>query len=215
MRLSIVFLATFFTQASGSISANGPFAHNVNGEIVCDEVVEYVGIYMDENGENRHESSYTCVVDPFYTETGSKYIELDLLNVAPMFEENRKEANTAGKTRLCIKGSTVAGSTIVLPSNEEPDSITCKPGIFENQSEQQCWAPSLNWHPTPADSLSVRRKKHHSRNLAVNQTGNRSILVFRITTSTNGSPSASSADVSNQVFGPVGLFVIFLGFNGV
>jgi hypothetical protein len=56
---------------------------------------------------------------------------------------------------------------------------------------------TLNWH-SPPPSYASRR----SRKLAVNQEGQRSILVFRITTSTNGAPSASASTVSDKVFGP-------------
>jgi hypothetical protein len=182
-------------------SADGPFAQTINGKIVCDEVIEKEGTYLDENGEIGHETTFSCFVNPSYTETGSKYIELDLVNFSPSFEEERDAAYAVGKTQLAIYESSIQGSTIILPSqNESSNIIACPTGenfLHKDDGEQsQCFVKTLNWHSPP--SYASRR----SRKLAVNQVGQRSILVFRITTTTNGAPTASSATVSDKVFGP-------------
>jgi hypothetical protein len=187
---------------TSSHSADGPFAHNINGKIVCDEVIVKEGTYLDENGEIGHETTFSCFVNPSYTETGSKYIELDLVNFGSSFEEERDAAYAVGKTQLTIYESSIQGSTIILPSHNESSSIiACPTGNFlhEDDGEQsQCFVKTLNWHSPPPIYAASRR----SRKLAVNQVGQRSILVFRITTSTDGAPTASAATVSDKVFGP-------------
>ncbi len=183
-----------------SISAEGPFAHNINGEIVCDEVVMKEGTYLDKNGDIGHETTFSCLVNPAYTETGSKYIELDLINLDSSFEEEREAALAVGKTQLTIHEGLIQGSTIFLPSHAESSSIACRTKNFMHNDDAgelaQCFEPTLNWHSPPSDAL------RRSRKLAVNQSGVRSILVFRITTSTHGAPDASAETVSDKVFGP-------------
>ena len=63
--------------------------------------------------------------------------------------------------------------------------------FFEERVEQQCYEPTLNWLSAPTGNVTEGRKK---KNLC--------ILVIHVTTTTSGSPSASSADTSDQVFGP-------------
>ena len=187
--------------SSTSHSADGPFAHNINGKIVCDEVMEQEGTYFDEQGEIAHETTFSCLVNPRYTETGSKYIELDLVNLDPSFEEERDAAYAVGKTQLTIYEGSIQGSTIILPSHRESSSLIACPTdenfLHKDDGEQsQCFVKTLNWHSPPI--YASRR----SRKLAVNQVGQRSILVFRITTTTHGAPNKSAAEVSNNVFGP-------------
>jgi hypothetical protein len=101
---------------------------------------------------------------------------------------------------LTIHEGLIQGSTIILPSHAESSSIACptKNSMHNDDAGElaKCFVPTLNWHSPP--SYASRR----SRKLAVNQSGVRSILVFRITTSTHGAPDASTATVSDKVFGP-------------
>ena len=181
------------------ISAEGPFAHNINGKIVCDEVVMKEGTFLDKNGDIAHDTTFSCLVNPTYTETGSEYIELDIINLDSSFEEEREAALAAGKTQLTIHEGLIHGSTIILPAHAESSSIACPTENLMHNNDTgevvKCFEPILNWHYPPSDASRRHRK------LAINQTGVRSILVFRITTTTNGAPDATSASVSDAVFG--------------
>ena len=196
--------------ASDTISADGPFAQTVNGQILCNEIVRNEGTDLVD-GIPTHYSFFSCIVDPSYTLTGSKHIELTLENLEQEdeFKKQHKDAEAVGKTRLRILGGKIDRSTIVLPSigarNKDLilDSSIC-PARTDNAShilpndgrKFECREPTLNWLSAPTNDSKKRK-------LAVNQTGNKSILVFRVTTSTFGSPTSSTAELSDHVFGPV------------
>ena len=182
-------------------SADGPFAYTIDGKILCSEIIKIAGLKLVD-GVPQHYHSYACLVDPSFTESGSSYIQLTLKNLdKAVFEAEHKDAQASGNTRLQIKGGTINRSDIVLPSSDaqvkDGDShvVACpSQNIFYGGKVQKCHEreePTLNWLSGPA-----------KRKLAVNQNGNRSILVVRVTTTSHGAPSASAAQVSDQVFGP-------------
>ncbi len=196
--LSILSIATLVNLASGNYNVNEDFAFAVNGELLCDEVVLHAGLYIDENGNVKHEKSFACRVNPAFTPSGSSYVELTMLNLHSSFEEQKREAESMGKTSLCINGSSIEKSVVVIPANDGLEPHQCAVKAFGSE-EEQCFAPVLNWKVPDNDTVSRRQK---NRSLAVNQTGLKSIVVFRVTTSENGSPTASAASVSDNVFGP-------------
>lgn len=192
----LVILLSFVNNAS----AGEDFAHTINGKIVCNDVIQEDGIIIDDNGAFRDDTNFACIVDPGYAVSESKYIELTLLNLPSSFENDRKAALKTGRTRLLIVDGTVEKSTLILPDN---DNIEFSTDLFGNGEpyQQQCYASKIVWH-TPRANEETSPHQHHSRKLAVNQTGDRKILVFRISTATHGSPTASAADASDQIFGP-------------
>jgi hypothetical protein len=182
-----------------AFSADDTFAVSINGRIECEEVVRNVGVVQAPGGGiTEDDSSFLCLVDPNYTLTGSKNIELELLNLKDSFEQEREEAHARGKTRLCIMNSSVGAGTVSLPPPDELDNIVCPNDPFGEEGEEQCWMPTLIWHSPSPDQM----QKANARKLNESKQ-NRSILVFRISTTTAGSPTASSVAVSNDVFGTV------------
>eukprot|EP00979_Chaetoceros_neogracilis_P016454 scaffold8034_cov133-Chaetoceros_neogracile.AAC.2 len=102
--------------------------------------------------------------------------------------------------------ATVERSTIILPDDIDVQScdetvVISKTNDDSRQHEQQqCFLSKLIWSAPDAQSQG-QTSTQHSRKLAINQTGNRSILVFRITTQDYGSPNATAAYVSDSIFG--------------
>ena len=182
-----------------AFSADDTFAVSINGLIECEEVVKTVGILQAPGeGITEDDSSFSCLVDPKYTLTGSHNIEMELLNLKDSFEQEREEAYARGKTRLCIMNSSVGSGSVSLPPPDELDNIVCPIDPFGEQGEEQCWMPTLIWHsPSPEQLKRANARKKNELNQ------NKSILVFRISTTTGGSPTANAATVSNDVFGPV------------
>ena len=199
IKWKLSFLAILLSFVNNS-SAGEDFAHTINGKIVCNDVIQEDGIIIDDNGSFRGDTNFACIVDPGYAVSESKYIELALLNLPSSFENDRKAALKTGRTRLTIFDGTVEKSTLILPDN---NNIECSNDLLGNGEpyQQQCYATKIVWH-SPQANEETSPHQNHSRKLAVNQTGNRKILVFRITTTTHGSPTASAADVSDQIFGP-------------
>ena len=200
VKWKVPFLAMLLSFVKSSF-AGEEFAHTINGNIICNDVIKEDGIIIDDSGSFQDEdTNFACIVDPVYAVSESKYIELILLNLPPSFENDRKAALKSGKTRLLIVDGTVEKSTLILPDN---NNIAYSPAdIFTNEEEphpQQCYSSKIVWlSPQGKEETSPH---HHSRKLAVNQTGKRNILVFRITTVTHGSPNTPAARASFEIFG--------------
>ena len=104
--------------ASDTISADGPVAQTVNGQILCNEIVRNEATNLVD-GIPTHYSSISCIVDPSYTLTWSKHIELTLENLEQEdeFKKQHKDAEAVGKSCLQILGGKIDRSTIIiLPS---------------------------------------------------------------------------------------------------
>ena len=187
-------------------SAHAPFAKAVDGQIVCSEIVKNEGIAIDEDGNIQSDHRFACIVDPVYTVSGSRYISLMLNNFDDMRQREWEVAEKKGKVRVTINEGSIEGSTLTLPSQKSyykeatPPPFVTGNGRSLFRANKQCFVPVLKW--ALPDVATERRRL--ARKLAINQTGNRSINVLRITTATNGAPSASAASVSNQVFGTSG-----------
>ena len=149
-----------------------------------------------------HVDSFACVVDPAYS-GGKIGIQLELMNFAPSFEEDRKKAIAMGKNRLVVREGVIFGPTLILPDDSEGykefEEAVMSGG---DEFQQTSFKPLLDWQfPPTADSVSARKK--HSRNLATNQFGDKKVLVFRITA--NGeAPAKTAVQVSDGVFGTSG-----------
>ena len=156
-----------------------------------------------------HVDSFACVVDPAYS-GGKIGIQLELVNLAPSFEKDRKKAIAMGKNRLVVREGVIFGPTLILPDDSEGykefEEAVMSGG---DEFQQTSFKPLLDWQfPPTADSVSARKK--HSRNLATGQFGNKKVLVFRITA--NGlSPTKTAAQVSDGVFGTSGDAVTLTG----
>eukprot|EP00979_Chaetoceros_neogracilis_P019184 scaffold11947_cov267-Chaetoceros_neogracile.AAC.1 len=203
--LALVIVLSSFSWKSCNAQEH-PFARSIDGTIICNDVIREAGIFVDDNGVFRDDTQFVCLVDPTYTNDGSKFIELTMSNLPSSFMADRKKAQSAGNTRLRIMDATVERSTIILPDDIDVKSCDETVVIFGNddsrqhEQQQQCFLSKLIWFAPDAQSQG-QTSTQHSRKLAVNQTGNRSILVFRITTQTHGDPEASAADVSESIFG--------------
>ena len=173
-------------------------------EVICDEVASAIVKFAKEGRrlgaavDHEHETTFSCVVDPAQTRSGfAKGIHLDLRNVGPDFEKERQEAIANGRTRLIVRGGIVDGSALLVPDQADP-----------TVDGETTFKPVLEWRVPPADSVSSRR---HSRNLAVNPTGIKSVLIFRITaldgTNVRAPPTHTAVEVSDAVFGTGGDFV--------
>jgi len=187
--------------------------HTIGDEIICDEVtLSIILINREHPGDSlsigtvttTHVDSFACVVDPDYTYNGAtKGIQLELMNLSPSFEEGRKKAIAIGKTRLVVRDGVIDGPTLVLPDNPEGYKEVEEAAISGgDEFHQTSFKPLLDWQfPPTADSVSAR--KTHSRNLATDQFGEKTVLVFRITAN-DVVPTKTAAEVSDGVFGTTG-----------
>ena len=188
-----------------------PFAHTVDGRIVCDEVIESHGLSivvdpMTGAESLQHKEILQCSVNRAFSQSGAvDGIKLNLVNVAQAFIEERKKHASQGRTSLVVKGGKVDGSSLVLPDNNwGPSSLESESVISSAGGIYESIAPLLIWQE-PASSEVASRENSGSRRLAINQTGNKSVLVFRISTDDGGgninNPTESAFDVSSAIFG--------------
>ncbi|GFH59958.1 hypothetical protein CTEN210_16434 [Chaetoceros tenuissimus] len=211
------------------IDASKPFTKTINDEIVCEKVIKLHmmiqktsdikdGVYGVE--------SFACVVAPEYTPSGdTPGITLSMPDVDETFEEAFASAQATGHTELVVKNPLVHRSTLKLPSSSqeedgsassfsgsmfysqvvEPDSdedasnvgggVRGRRATALTRQDQMCYSPHVQWRrPSNVDG-SVQR----GRKLAVNQTGTKSVVVFRATVD-NTAPSIDAATIKENVF---------------
>jgi hypothetical protein len=76
--------------------------------------------------------------------------------------------------------------------------------VFDNlslQGAEQCDVPLLSWKTYASSTGGFSSESNgRDRNLAVNQSGEKIVLVVRITTSTYGSPQNTAAEMSAAIF---------------
>jgi hypothetical protein len=210
------------------IDASKPFTKTINDEIVCEKVIKLDkmiqktsdikdGVYGVE--------SFACVVAPEYTPSGdTPGITLSMPDVDETFKEAYASAQATGHTELVVKNPLVHRSILKLPSSSQEDGTTSsfsgsmfysqvvEPEFDEDASnpgggvrgrrvnavtrqDQMCYSPHVQWRrPSNVDGSGQRGRK-----LAVNQTGTKSVVVFRATVD-GTAPSSTSATMSENVF---------------
>lgn len=215
--LLILFMSPLEVQA-----LNSQFAKNVNGELVCEEVIESdVIMPKSDNPEDGFYSvhNYMCAVSPEYSVSGVSGITLEIKNVDDSFKRDYEKARSRGHTELVVQNPLLYNSTLELPihddmiqSYEAPNSrellgVPKKGGYIRGGKR--------HIHPGEAATIQKLSKRKYSwrppslpkfsRRLAINTSGTRSIVVFRVTTTfvngTTSSPTDDAATVSNNVFG--------------
>jgi len=138
--ISLLSAANSFVAGNHASQEESPFStssivRTIGDEIICDEVtlsmstvsIQLINPEHTSDGHSlattttRHVKSFECVVDPAYTSSGTmKGIRLELMNLTPSFEEDRKKAIAKGKTRLVVRDGIINGPTLVLPDHN-PD----------------------------------------------------------------------------------------------
>lgn len=215
--LLILFMSPLKVQALTS-----QFAKNVNGELVCEEVIESdVIMPKSDNTEDGFYSvhNYMCAVSPEYSVSGVSGITLEIKNVDDSFKRDYEKARSRGHTELVVQNPLLYNSTLELPihdnmiqSYEAPNSwellgVPKKGGYIRGGKR--------HIHPGEAATIQKLSKRKYSwrppslpkfsRRLAINTSGTRSIVVFQVTTTfvngTTSSPTDDAATVSNNVFG--------------
>lgn len=197
------------------------FTKTINNEIVCEKVVEQHQLLQktdDIKDGVIGKSRFVCVVAPEYTPTGEAYgIKLSMNDVDESFRSAFTAAKKTGHTELWIKNPLVEGSSVKLPStsNERGSSTTTafSGSLFHKEvievveriggralrssaetiKSKMCFSPHMQWRK-PKDTLTQKR-----RNLAVNQTGIRSVIVFRVKVGTS-ELTPSAAEISEEMF---------------
>jgi len=144
--------------------------------VVCDDVQLLIGSILNSGNSTINEVKiFTCVMD----DTDSRLVELH--NFPPNFENEWKEACRLGKTSIAVSGATIDGRYSLNFQDAAANGVVHQ------------------WQFPPSSPSSAR-----ARDLAVNQVGTRSVLVFRVTINNNAisyDPIASAGDVSSAVFG--------------
>ena len=171
--------------------------------------------------------SFACVVAPEYTPSGdTPGITLSMPDVDETFEEAYASAKATGHTELVVKNPLVHRSILKLPSSSQEDeegsassfsgsmfySQVVEPEFDEDASnpgggvrgrrasaltrqDQMYYNPHVQWRRPSNVGGSVQR----GRKLAVNQTGTKSVVVFRATVG-GTQPSSIAATISVNVF---------------
>jgi hypothetical protein len=144
----------------------------------CNDVQFIMGTERnDETGEFNDINLFICMMTEGST---SRYVELS--NLPSTFDSDWTVARNLGKTSVAIFGeTTLDGLTLILP-----DSTLGQVYHF--------------LHPSPSSSASNAR----TRNLAINQFGPRSVIVFRVSInfeSVTYDPSTNAIATSDILFG--------------
>ena len=217
---------------SYDLDAFMPFAQSIDDEIICSQVLRLHGRYRKENISHTNESdsatrnvynmksAYTCIVDEKYSISGARGIMLQILDFDETFEATYKEQMSLGHTELVVQHSVIEHSTLKLfTENTLQEAVNSIDGnIFEEQVEMvrnsslnsryreriKGRKPSkLKWRKPHNPVETIKRK------LNSNTLGNRSVVVFRVTTSTNTPTSFYSADtISQEIFDPSYLNIV-------
>lgn len=213
--LLILFISPVEVQALTS-----PFAKSVNGELVCEEVIES-DVIMPKSADPEDGfysvHNYMCAVSPEYSVSGVSGITLEIKNVDDSFKSDYEKARNRGHTELVVQNPLLYNSTMELPiddntiqSFEAPNSrellgVSKKGGYIRGGKRnipkvvtiQTLSKRKYSWRPPSLPNFS--------RKLAINTSGMRSIVVFRVTTTSVGgtttSPTDDASTVSTNVFG--------------
>jgi len=210
-KASLLTILSCLTLKSAGAASVG--AKTINGHIACDRVVRSVGLSINEDGGRSffsHDKAFYCVVDPVYTSAGTNGVRLKLSNLPSTFESDWKIVTADGKDTkragLNLREVVIeeGGTVVRLPDRTTTTRALLEEDAFPNLSLQgvdQCIVPLLSWKinpPTTAGNLSS--ESDEGRNLAVNQSGAKTVLVVRITSSTYNSPTNTAAEISAAVF---------------
>ena len=203
-KASLLFLSCLTFHSSAAASEN---AKTINGHIVCDNVVRSVGLSTNEDGSFSHDKTFYCVVDPVYTSgAGMTGVRLKLSNLPSTFERDWKRVTADGNTSAGLNLREVViedGTNIRLP-DRPTTMVALKKNVFANlslQRAEQYDVPLLSWKTNASSTGGFSSETNgRDRNLAVNQSGEKIVLVVRITTSTYGSPQNTAAEMSSAVF---------------
>ena len=209
------------------LDASIPFAQSIDDEIICSQVLRLHGRYRKENISHTNESdsvnsidvynmknAYTCIVDEKYSISGARGIMLEILDFDETFEATYEEQMALGHTELVVQHSVIEHSTLKLfTENTLQEAVNSIDGnIFEEQVEMvglvdsslnSIYRERIKWRK-PHNPVETMKRKLNS-----NTIGNRSVVVFRITTSTNTPTSFFSADIiSQEIFDPSNLNIV-------
>lgn len=204
---TLLFLSCLTFQSSAAASA----ATAINGNISCDSVVRSVGLSINEHGKVSDEKSFYCVVDPVYTSTGTNGVRLKLLNLPSTFERDWKRVTADGKDQsaggLNLREVVIEGETnLRLPDHSSTTNMALEEDTDANLSPKeegvdQCIVPLFSWKINPPSTAgNLSSESDEGRNLAVNQSGVKTVLVVRITASTYEPPTNTAAEMSAAVF---------------
>lgn len=161
-----------------------------------------------------------CAVSPEYLVSGVSGITLKIKNVDESFKRDYEKARSRGHTELVVQNPLLYNSTLELPTDdnmmiqsfEAPDSRELLWGFKQGGYIR---GEKRHIHPEAAMIQTLSKRKYSwrppslptfNRRLAINTSGTRSIVVFRVTTisvgGTTTSPTDDAATVSNNIFGP-------------
>ena len=201
---SLLFLSCLTFQSSAAASVG---AKTINGHIACDNVVRSEGLSINEDGSLSHDKAFYCVVDHAYTSAGTNGIRLKLSNLPSTFESVWERVTADGKDKrvgLHLREVLIeeGGTNIRLPDRPttmvalEEDALS----HLSLQGTEKFELPLLSWKTDPSSTEEFSSESNGDRNLAVNQSGVKTVLVVRITTSTHNSPEKTAAEMSSAVF---------------
>ena len=201
---SLLFLSCLTFQSSAAASVG---AKTINGHITCDNVVRSVGLSINEDGSYSHDTAFLCVVDPVYTSAGTNGVRLKLSNLPSTFERDWKSVTADGKDKragLNLREVVIGkgGMDIRLP-DRPTTMVALEEDVFSKlslQGAEQCDVPLLSWKTDSSSTGDFPSESNGDRNLAVNQSGVKTVLVVRISTSTHGAPQKTAAEMSAAVF---------------
>jgi hypothetical protein len=114
------------------------------------------------------------------------------------------------KSIILASGDTQTTSSRDGIDANEDHSVPIDDGILQNLNSTTAifkamhFKQSMEWKSPLEGQQKTSDGRSNGRNLAINQTGEKTAIVFRVTTSNNGSPSNSANEVSNGVFGTSG-----------
>jgi len=171
---------------------------DIDDYFICEEVATSIAkIEVDPNlrtandrPKHKHQIDFTCVVDPSEQVSGGSIgVHLDLVNIPPGFKKDREAAIAYDKTRLIIRGAVVKGNHLIIP--DQDDSTGDGSVVL---------TPVLEWQKHDPAGGSVAKTKH-SRRLASQQFGTKSVVIFRVTVTGKTPPTLSAAEISDAVFG--------------
>ena len=117
---SALLLILFMSHVEGQ-ALTSPFAKSVNGELVCEEVIES-DVIMPKSADPEDGfysvHNYMCAVSPEYSVSGVSGITLKIKNVDESFKGDYEKARSRGHTELVVQNPLLYNSTLELPTDD-------------------------------------------------------------------------------------------------